>query len=144
MNIEYENGLPKGYLEKRKKVSLLYIYSIYLYCLFNLLVKYNILKFSDNRVYVVSYCLVIIISISFLCRSVMARRNFKGLTMYNHNDYKAFSKLEKILYTLPILISAIFIPWNMLTYLGVSIPAYLAVSRANYAPDADYRYDRDH
>jgi len=55
MEIQYENSLPKGYLKKRKAAGILYIFSVYLYCLFLLLMKTEIVKINDNLIKMLLY-----------------------------------------------------------------------------------------
>lgn len=131
MHIEYENGVPKGYMERRKRAGIIYACSVYLFCVFNLLVKYQVLILENTTSQIV-YSLLIIISLGCMSYNVLAQRNFKGLVMYNYNEYKAFTALEMLIYTLPVIMSAIFIPLNIIIYILMAGACYLAVgSMAN-------------
>ena len=129
MEIEYENGLPKGYLKKRKAAGVLYIFSIYLYCLFLLLTKTETIKLADGNISIFLNSALILISGCLLCYSVISGRNFKGIKMYNHRDVKAFKWLEKLLYATPPIVTAVFFPLEMVVYLFFAGFMYLAVSR---------------
>lgn len=126
MKIEYENGIPKGYMERRKRAGIIYACSVYLFCAFNLLVKYHVL-ILENITRQLLYSLLIIISVCCLSYNILAQRNFKGLVMYNHNEFKAFTALEKLMYTLPVVVSAIFIPLEIITYIILAGASYSAV-----------------
>ena len=127
--IEYENGIPKGYLQKRKNANLLYIYSIYLFCIFNIFFKVNILTIP-NDLRIILNSILIILSGSFLCNYIMSRREYKEIKMYNHNNISAFTKSEKVLYITPIVILSIFIPLIMVLYILIIGSIYLAVNRS--------------
>jgi len=47
--IEYENGLPKGYLARRRKADRIYIISVYLYGIMSFLLEYGIAGIADNH-----------------------------------------------------------------------------------------------
>ena len=117
MEIEYENGLPKGYLKKRKAAGMLYIFSIYLYCLFLLLTKTEIIKLTDGNISIFLYSALILISGCLLCYSVISGKSYKGIQMYNHRDVKAFTWLEKLLYAIPPVVTAVFFPLEIVVYL---------------------------
>jgi len=137
MQIEYENGVPKGYLERRKKAGIIYACSVYLFCVFTLLVKYQVLILENTTSQIV-YSLLIIISLGCMCYNVLAQRNFKDLVMYNHIKFKAFTALEKLLYTLPVIVSAIFIPLNIIIYILMTGACYVAVGSMT---DTNRNYD---
>lgn len=137
MQIEYENGVPKGYLERRKKAGIIYACSVYLFCVFTLLVKYQVLILENTTSQIV-YSLLIIISLGCMCYNVLAQRNFKGLVMYNRIKFKAFTALEKLLYTLPVIVSAIFIPLNIIIYILMTGACYVAVGSMT---DTNRNYD---
>lgn len=126
--IEYENGLPKGYLKRRREANILYICSIYLYCLFNVSLKTKFIEISDSGLYNVLNSSIIILSCILLCRCILTAKNYKGILMYNHSKVKVLSKKEKLLYFLPVIIFSVFIPLNMIIYLLIAGFIYLAVN----------------
>lgn len=79
MDIEYENGLPKGYVNKRKKVNIIYIVSIYVYCLFNIILKVsspaisgNLAVICMNMEYIIENCGKLVASI---CRRMIQNKD---------------------------------------------------------------------
>lgn len=130
--IEYENGLPKGYLERRLKTSRLYILSMYLYCIFNLMTKFNIVKISNEYLfYIVNSCLVFI-SCVLLINSIIARRNYKNLAMDNFSEKKAITNKEKIIHSIIIISISVFTFPAMLIYFIIAGFVYLAINRSSY------------
>jgi hypothetical protein len=129
MEIQYENSLPKGYLRKRKAAGILYIFSVYLYCLFLLLMKTEIIKINDNLVKMLLFFSFIAFSCCLLCFSVIAGRNFKGIKMNNYNDVRTFTKSEKLLFMLPAIATAVFFPFEIICYVLIAGFIYLVVSR---------------
>ena len=124
LDIEYENGLPKGYVIKRKKANIIYIISIYVYCLFNIILK---VSSPDNSGYLVAILnsVLIIASLCTLFNYLNSRKNFKGIYMSNHDEVKVFTKPEIALYILPIAVMAVFIPLNMVIYFLIAGAFYL-------------------
>lgn len=137
MQIEYENGLAKGYMKRRKRAGIIYACSVYLFCAYNLLLKYQVLHLAYN-VQQIGYNLLMIVSLGCLCYSILARQNFKGLVMYNHNEVKAFTPWQKQLFVLPVVVSAIFIPLIILFYALLAAPCYLAIGKVS---ESNRNYD---
>jgi len=129
MEIQYENSLPKGYLKKRKAAGILYIFSVYLYCLFLLLMKTEIIKINDNLIKMLLYFSLIAFSCCLLCYSVIAGRNFKGIKMDNYNNAHAFTKPEKLLFMLPPIAATVFFPFDMICYVLIAGFIYFVVNR---------------
>jgi|GEM_PF-671940 len=136
--IEYdENGLPKGYLARRK-AGLLYIISVYIYCAVNLLLEYRILVVPGN-IHTLLNGLLIIMSCGFLIFSQIAKREYKGLEIHKHNEINAFSVREKWLFALPIIVFCILIPLRMLSYSFFAGVVYLSAKSYNRYPTSGER-----
>jgi len=123
--VEYENGLPKGYLARRRKADLIYIISVYVYGAMSLMLEYGIVSVADNLMTLINGALILL-SCGCLCYSAMARKNYKGLVMHNHHEIKAFSVKEKWLLALPVIAFTVFVPLKMLVYSLFAGCVYLA------------------
>jgi uncharacterized membrane protein len=134
--VNYEN-LPEGYIKKRKNASLALIFSIYAFCIFSLISHFNMFSINQKAPMGLIVYAFYIGTIFFLVRDFVTKRNYNGIPMKNHSDIKVFSRLEIILYSIPVILMTPFIIVNLLRY-GILVGfTYFAIS-SFYRPYDDY------
>jgi len=131
----YEN-LPKGYLEKRRKADLNYLWSLYLYCGFSLLAALGIINTDKGTIgSIVSY-LIIGLNLLTMISGFSTKRVYNNIPMLNHWEVKVFSKKQVLLNVLPIVIVIPFIVVEFLRYSFFISVAYVALTVLNRPMDA--------
>ena len=123
--------LPEGYLEKRKKAALIFIYSMYLFCIIQTLIEFGFVDFLDPTVIKFVGYFSYVISCIALVNAYSSRRTYNKIKMINHNEIKAFTKKEILLYSIPIILSAYFITLKLLIYFMLIGFACLSIDRFN-------------
>lgn len=123
----YEN-LPEGYLEQRRKRDLRYVWSVYVYCIFSILVTYGILSTERGTIGSLLFYIIMGINVITMMTSFTNKRIYNNIPMPNHSDIRVFTKKEALLYALPVIILLPFIFGRMYIYLGFIVPAYVAAS----------------
>jgi len=131
----YEN-LPKGYLEKRRKSDLNYLWSFYLYCGFSLLASLGVISIDKGTIgNTISY-LIIGLNVITMIIGYSTKRFYNNIPMINHGEIKVFTKKQVLLYLLPIIVTTPFIIEKFLRYFLFIGAAYVALSVFNKPIDA--------
>lgn len=126
---DFYESMKTGYCKRRKKANLFFIFSIYIFVIFNLLCNNRIIRLYNNNIFSIISYLLTVISLGFLSYYYIAKRNYKGIKIYDHNEYKLFSTKEKLMYFIPIFICSYFIIYSMITYFSIIGLGYLAFER---------------
>lgn len=138
--ISHEN-LPEGYTKKRKKATLRFIVSIYLYIIISLIMTY--IKFNNYDLIRIIYYSSIGLSVIFLFLNQTAKITYNNIPIPIYNEIHVFSKKEVIAYIIPMLIAAPFIISNLISYLSILAVSYLAIKTVVRPPDVfDYNKSR--
>lgn len=132
-------NLPDGYLKKRRKLNLFSIFTIYFFCIFKLTVNFKVINFADSNANMLITYLFYFLSIASLIVYYSNRTMYNKIKMFNHNEIKAFSRKEKTILVLPILLVAYFILFDLIYFLLLIGISYLAVDRFMKPVD---QYDR--
>ncbi len=138
--ISHEN-LPEGYTKKRKKATLRFIISIYLYIIVALVVTY--VKFDNITLINIIYYSSIGLSVIFLFLNQTTKIEYNKIPIPIYNEIHVFSKKEIIAYIIPMIIAAPFIISNLISYISTLAVSYLAIKTVVRPPDVfDYNKSR--
>ncbi|MEG2289352.1 MAG: hypothetical protein RSA29_03795 [Clostridium sp.] len=136
----YEN-LPKGYLEKRKKASLRFVYSIYAVLIIAIAAKY--IKINELSFLNMLYYISVILSIIFMTLSHTTKTSFNNIPIPIYQEVDVFTKKSICIYTIPILLLAPFVIMESIKYMFILGIFYIGVKSMLRPMDAyDNKYKR--
>lgn len=129
-NITYED-LPEGYIEKRRKSTIITIGLWYIFCLFLLLKEFEIISVhKDSFLYLLQYVILLTLIFSTL-HSETVKRFYNNIPMMNCNEIKVFSKKQSLLMILPLLLIIPFIIVSFGRYAIFIGGTYVAINAFN-------------
>ncbi len=133
-NKEVYESLPEGYLKKRKRWDLFYVWSLYVYCVFSVSNTKGILPIKKGTFVLLSVA-IIGINVFTLMMSFTSKRLYNNIQIFNYGEIKVFTKMEVVLYGLPVMIVLPFIWKTMLFYYFFTGGVYLATRWINRPMD---------
>lgn len=108
-NNEEYNSNSRDYIVKRKKSVLLFIASVYAFCILFLLVRFGLIKIDDHKSLITLIALMLfmgtLISWGYMDNS---KRFYKKMSVPSYNDIRVFTLKEKFLYPMPVIITGYF------------------------------------
>jgi len=138
-NAELYENLPEGYIAKRKKADLIYVWLFYGYCIFSLLATLNIIPTQKGSIGNFMFYIILLINLAGMIHGFSTKRFYNSIPMANYAEIRVFSKKEIILYLIPVLVVTPFIiSWMLRYYLMMGI-AYVGMNAFCRPVDA---YDR--
>lgn len=137
---EYMKNLPNGYITKRKKAYKVFIYSVYVYCVFQLLIKFKLLRIDDqSTLQLVNYGLVFL-SITAMLYYYSSRNMYNKIKIINPDEIRIFSVKEKFILYIPIIFSCFFALSNLLFYFLILTAIFLALQKINRPVESIEKY----
>lgn len=119
--VDYEK-LPKGYLKSRKKASMKFIISYYLFLLVSLLIKYGVIPASMSGM---CYWGIVGLNVFMMLSAHGAKIRYRNIPIPVYDEIKVFTWKEIILYLIPVIAALPFIYMNMVQYIFIIGPCYV-------------------
>ena len=106
---EKYNSNSREYIVKRKKSVLIFIASVYAFCIFFLLIRFGLIKIDDHKLLITLIGLMIfmenLISWGYMDHS---KQFYKKMPVPCYNNIRVFTLKEKLLYPMPVIITGYF------------------------------------
>lgn len=116
--------LPKGYVKTRRDAGLKFIFSIYAYCIFNILVKNDILTLDSTTYYLINFS-IIALCLYNLIYYMDIIKYFNKIEILNYRQVSTMNFGVKFLLWIPILLSGCFAYKPFLMLFGILNAAYI-------------------
>jgi hypothetical protein len=129
-NTIYQN-LPEGYIEKRKKATLIATGTVYLFCMFQLLKEFGVINVYKGSVLSLIQYAIVGLSIIAIMNSYTVKRFYNNIPMLNCNEVKVFSKKQCFLLIVPIVIVIPYILVPFIFYCLAIVMSYAAFGSFN-------------